>query len=157
MSSSMRIAELTEIGKIEYRESPVPHAGSGELLIRTRAVGLGGTDLKAFLRGHPYFKPPCILGHEFSGTIAEVGEGVEQYSVGEAVIAAPYVECGQCKLCLRDLGELCKQKAFVPGALQEFPEGFQRASRGRLDVSGGVWSPLAKKAVFRNSKILRCS
>lgn len=116
----MKIAELVEIGKIVHREAPAPRAGPGELVVKTRAVGLCGTDLKAYLRGHPYFAPPCVLGHEFTGTIAEVGEGVEGFSVGEAVVAAPYVECGACDLCQHGLGELCKSKAFVAGALQEF-------------------------------------
>lgn len=151
MPSSMRIAELTEIGKIGYREGPVPHAGPGELVIKTRAVGLCGTDLKAFLRGHPYFKPPCILGHEFAGTIAEAGEGVKEFAVGEAIVAAPYVECGQCDLCLRDLGELCKQKAFVSGALQEYiliPREIVTAATYRLPsgvdfIAGSLAEPLA--------------
>ena len=120
MPVSMQIAELTKIGKIEYRQGPVPKAGPGEIVIKTRAVGLCGTDLKAFVRGHPYFKPPCVLGHEFAGTIAEVGEGVKAFAVGESVVAAPYIECGHCALCLKDLGELCRQKAFVIGALQEY-------------------------------------
>lgn len=151
MLSSMRIAELTEIGKIEYRKGPVPHAGPGELLIKTRAVGLCGTDLKAFLRGHPYFKPPCVLGHEFTGIIAEVGKGVDEFAVGEAVVAAPYVECGQCDLCLRNLGELCKHKAFVAGALQEYiliPREIVKAATCRLPpgvdfTAGSLAEPLA--------------
>lgn len=151
MPSSMQIAELTEIGKIEYRQGPVPHAGPGDLVIRTRAVGLCGTDLKAFLRGHPYFKPPCILGHELAGTISEVGAGVKEFAVGEAVVAAPYVECGQCDLCLRDLGELCKQKAFVSGALQEYiliPREIVNAATYRLPpgvdfIAGSLAEPLA--------------
>ena len=147
----MQIAELTEIGKIEYRQVPVPQAGPGELVIKTRAVGLCGTDLKAFLRGHPYFKPPCVLGHEFAGTIAEVGEGVEAFAIGEAVVAAPYVECGQCDLCLRDLGELCKHKAFVSGALQEYilvPREIVNAATVRLPagvdfIAASLAEPLA--------------
>jgi len=149
--SSMQIAELTEIGKIVYRQGPVPHAGPGEILIKTRAVGLCGTDVKAFLRGHPYFKPPCVLGHEFTGTVAEVGEGVETFAVGEAVVAAPYVECGQCDVCLRDLGELCKHKAFVSGALQEYiliPREIVNAATYRLPpgvdfIAGSLAEPLA--------------
>ena len=116
----MNIAELVEIGRIVHREASVPRAGPGELVVKTRAVGLCGTDLKAFLRGHPYFTPPCVLGHEFTGTVAEVGTGVQGFSVGEAIVAAPYVECGTCDLCRRGLGELCKNKAFIAGALQEF-------------------------------------
>ena len=151
MASSMQIAEMTEIGKIEYRQVPVPQAGPGELVIKTQAVGLCGTDLKAFLRGHPYFKPPCVLGHEFAGIIAEVGEGVEALAVGEAVVAAPYVECGRCDLCLRGFGELCKQKAFVTGALQEYiriPREIVKAATYRLPegvdfVVGSLAEPLA--------------
>ena len=151
MASSMQIAELTEIGKIEYRQVPVPQAGPGELVIKTRAVGLCGTDLKAFLRGHPYFKPPCVLGHEFAGTIAEGGKGVEAFAVGDAVVAAPYVECGQCNLCLRNLGELCRHKASVSGALQEYihvPREIVDAATVRLPaganfITGSLAEPLA--------------
>jgi len=147
----MRIAELTKIGEIGYREGPVPHAGPGEIVIRTRAVGLCGTDLKAYLQGHPYFKPPCVLGHEFAGTITEIGEGIKEYAIGEAVVAAPYVECGQCDLCLRDLGELCKHKAFVPGALQQYiliPREIVSAATYRLPsgvdfIAGSLAEPLA--------------
>ncbi|MBU0596530.1 alcohol dehydrogenase catalytic domain-containing protein [Candidatus Bipolaricaulota bacterium] len=117
----MRIAELVEIGKIEVREAErPPRPGPGELLIRTRAVGLCGTDLKAYLRGHPFFPPPCVLGHEFTGTVAEVGAGAVGFAVGDAVVAAPYLECGECALCRAGAGELCANKAFTSGALQEF-------------------------------------
>ncbi|TFH10909.1 MAG: hypothetical protein E4H08_02585 [Candidatus Atribacteria bacterium] len=151
MPSSMRIAELTEIGRIEYREVPMPRAGSGELVIKTRAVGLCGTDLKAFLRGHPYFKPPCVLGHEFSGTIIEVGLDVNAFAVGQQVVAAPYVECGQCELCAKNLGELCQRKAFISGALQEYiliPREIVNRATFRLPpevdaIAGSLAEPLA--------------
>ena len=116
----MHVAELVEIGKIAFREVPRPGPGKGEILLRTRAVGLCGTDLKAYLRGHPYFAPPCVLGHEFTGTIAALGDGVDGWRRGETVVVAPYVECGVCSLCRRGLGELCRDKAFVAGALQEY-------------------------------------
>ncbi len=116
----MQIAELVEIGKIAYRESARPVAGPGEVVVRTQAVGLCGTDLKAYLRGHPYFKPPCVLGHEFTGVVHEIGQGVEQFALGDRVVAAPYLECGVCERCRAGIGELCQNKAFVSGALQEY-------------------------------------
>jgi L-iditol 2-dehydrogenase len=116
----MKIAELVEIGKIAYREVPTPHPGPGAVVVKTHSVGLCGTDVKAYFRGHPYFTPPCILGHEFAGTIVEVGPEVDRFGVGERVVAAPYVECGACDLCQHDLGEMCEHKAFVAGAFQEF-------------------------------------
>jgi len=116
----MRIAELVDIGSIATRDVPCPVPGPGEVVIETRAVGLCGTDLKAYLRGHPYFTPPCVLGHEFTGVVAEIGPGVTEVAVGDPIVAAPYVECGVCELCRAGVGELCRDKAFVAGALQEY-------------------------------------
>ena len=147
----MHVAELVEIGKIEYRTMSRPEPGEGQLLLRTRAVGLCGTDLKAYLRGHPYFAPPCVLGHEFTGVIAEAGQGTEGWQLGETVIAAPYIECGVCDLCRKGLGELCKQKAFVSGALQQYillpkeivERGTFRLPPGVDSVVGSLAEPLA--------------
>jgi L-iditol 2-dehydrogenase len=147
----MRIAEMVEVGRIEYREVPRPSPGTGELVIQTRAVGLCGTDLKAYLRGHPYFTPPCVLGHEFTGTVVDVGVGVDDFRVGDNVVAAPYVECGVCERCRRGLGELCRSKAFVEGALQEFvrlPRDIVEKATFRLPprvdvIVGALTEPLA--------------
>ncbi|MBN1859386.1 hypothetical protein JW848_09300, partial [Candidatus Bipolaricaulota bacterium] len=54
----MLAAELVELGRIEIRRKEKPVPGDDELLVKTRAVGLCGTDLKAFSRGHPFFAPP---------------------------------------------------------------------------------------------------
>jgi len=116
----MRIAEMTKLGEITFREVPRPEPGPGEIVLRIHAVGICGTDLKAYRRGHPYFAPPCVLGHEFSGTVHTVGADVSRFTVGDRVVAAPYVECGGCEVCQRGLGELCRQKPFVSGALQEY-------------------------------------
>jgi L-iditol 2-dehydrogenase len=116
----MRIAELVELGRVALRVAPVPLPGPDEARLRVRAVGLCGTDIKAFRRGHPYFPPPCILGHEVVGVVDAVGDDVRGLVVGERVVCAPYVECGACSICLRGVGELCLHKAFVAGALQEY-------------------------------------
>lgn len=117
---SMRVAELVELGRVAVRTAPVPVPGPGEARMRVRAVGLCGTDVKAFRRGHPYFRPPCVLGHEAAGTIDAVGDGVRSVRVGERVVSAPYVECGSCDVCRRGAGELCEHKAFTAGALQDY-------------------------------------
>jgi L-iditol 2-dehydrogenase len=116
----MRVAELVELGRIEVRRAPIPAPGPGAARLRVSAVGLCGTDVKAFRRGHPYFKPPCVLGHEVVGVIDAVGEGVRVPTVGDRVVCAPYAECGGCAACLRGVGELCEHKAFVAGALQDY-------------------------------------
>jgi L-iditol 2-dehydrogenase len=147
----MKIAELVKIGKISYREVPKPHAGPGEIVLKTQAVGLCGTDVKAYFKGHPYFAPPCILGHEFTGTIVEVGPEVDRFDGGERVVVAPYVECGVCDLCQHGLGEMCKHKAFVSGAFQEFilvPRAIVEQGTFRLETDvdfsvGSLAEPLA--------------
>lgn len=116
----MKVAELIGLGKIVYRDYPRPTPGPGELIIKVQAVGLCSTDVKACFYGHPYLSPPCVLGHEFTGTVTEVGAGVTRFRIGDAVVAAPYVECGQCALCKQGLGELCSHKSFISGALQEY-------------------------------------
>ncbi len=117
---TMRVAELVDIGRVAVRTAPVPAPGPGEARLRVRAVGLCGTDVKAFRRGHPYFKPPCVLGHEVVGTIDALGHGAHVPAPGTRVVCAPYVECGVCALCRRGVGELCAAKSFVAGALQEY-------------------------------------
>jgi len=147
----MKIAELIKIGKIAYRDVPAPEPGPGEVLVKTCAVGLCGTDVKAYFNGHPYFSPPCVLGHEFAGTVAKVGEGVAQFAVGHRIVAAPYVECGKCELCRRGLGELCPDKAFIDGAFKEFillPRSIVEQATFRLSAkvdfpTGSLAEPLA--------------
>ncbi len=116
----MRVAVLVDLGRIEMRTAPIPVPGPDEARLRVRAVGLCGTDVKAYRRGHPYFRPPCVLGHEVVGVVDAVGDAVREPAVGERVVCAPYAECGGCPICRRGVGELCERKAFIAGALQEY-------------------------------------
>jgi L-iditol 2-dehydrogenase len=149
--AEMKVIELVELGRVETRTAPVPLPGPGEARLRVRAVGLCGTDVKAFRRGHPFFQPPCVLGHEVVGVIDAVGNGVKSPSPGERVVCAPYAECGGCATCRRGVGELCEHKAFVAGALQEYlilpPEilarGTFRIGPATPDDVGTLAEPLA--------------
>lgn len=146
-SGEMRVAELVELGRIEMRTVPIPAVGAGEILLATRAVGLCGTDVKAFRRGHPYFRPPCVLGHELVGVVHELGPDVSLFSVGDRVVCAPYVECGGCATCKQGRGELCEFKAFVSGALQEYvlvPADVVR--RGTFRIPDGISDDVATLA-----------
>lgn len=92
----------------------------GEFVVRVYGCDICGTDLKTWLHGHPNFTPPCILGHEFIGTVerAPIESG---YLPGDAVVVAPYGECGKCKDCHRGAGELCPNKLRVSsGAFCEY-------------------------------------
>jgi L-iditol 2-dehydrogenase len=102
-----RQAVLVEPGHIELRDFVPAHPGPGELLIQIRCALSCGTDLKTFRRGHPMWKPPMAFGHEFSGVVAEVGEGVAAFKPGDEIMAAPTAPCGTCFFCQRGEENLC--------------------------------------------------
>jgi L-iditol 2-dehydrogenase len=102
-----RQAILVEPGRIELREVVAPHPGPGELLIQIRCALSCGTDLKTFRRGHPMWKPPMAFGHEFSGVVAEAGEGVTAFKPGDEIMAAPTAPCGICFFCQHGQENLC--------------------------------------------------
>jgi L-iditol 2-dehydrogenase len=76
----------------------MPEAGRGEVLIRVAAAGLCASDVRVY-KGEKYAKPGVIPGHEFSGIITNVGNGVEGLSVGQRVALCPIVACGVCEFC----------------------------------------------------------
>jgi len=99
-----------------------PRPGPGELLLRVECALSCGTDLKTYRRGHPVWRLPTPFGHEFSGVVAEVGEGVCGFSEGDELMAAPTAPCGSCFYCLRGQENLCPQTMdrMVMGAYADF-------------------------------------
>ena len=75
-----RVAMLIAPRRIELREERVPHAPPGGIVVRVRAALTDGTDLKAYRRGHPKMPMPTRFGHEFSGDVAALGEGVTAFT-----------------------------------------------------------------------------
>lgn len=105
----MRAAVFHEPGRIEVTDVPVPALEPGDVLMRVRAASICGTDLRIMKHGH--FKIPAgtprVLGHEVAGEIAEVGDGVSDYRVGDRVSITPNVGCGHCEMCVQGLNQLC--------------------------------------------------
>jgi len=94
-------------GDVRIEAISVPQAGPGELLVRIDACAVCGTDLKAHASGNPRIKAPMVMGHEFTGRLAEVGAELSGYQVGQRVVMATSVSCGQCAYCRRGLANLC--------------------------------------------------
>lgn len=115
--------------KLETREIPIPKPG--EVLIKTRAVSICGSDLGAY-RLHEVsdrWAPPIVLGHEFSGDIVALGEGVTGLEIGQRVAANPILYCKECYYCQRGMINLCGHRhslgtsiggSAADGALQEY-------------------------------------
>lgn len=100
-------------GNLALKSYPVPKAGPGEVLIRIKAAGICGTDIHIKHDHFPNF-PPVILGHEFSGELAEIGAGVEGWSVGDRVVAQPHKGgCGDCQYCKTGKVEICRNKRAI--------------------------------------------
>jgi len=116
----MKVAVYRGINDIRVEEQEIPRIGEEELLLGVKSVGICGTDIKTYKRGHPFFKPPCVLGHEVSGVVVEAGNKVQGTFIGKKVVVAPYINCGKCDICRRGLGELCKNKGWIDGAFAEY-------------------------------------
>lgn len=111
MSGSMKAVLLREQGKPEVlkepEEIPTPKAAHGEVLVKVRACALNHLDIWC-RRELPGLKLPLILGCDVSGEIAELGEGVTQWKVGDRILVSPGLSCGTCLQCLDGQENLCR-------------------------------------------------
>lgn len=113
----MRALTLKAPGELVVSTVPVPEPGPGDVLVQVMAATTCGTDLKAFLRGHPQIPMPGPLGHEYSGVV--VGGAMERGTPVYGVHSAP---CGQCRWCARGQENLCEtiMDTKVLGAYAEY-------------------------------------
>jgi L-iditol 2-dehydrogenase len=119
---SMQAYVLVRPGEIELCELPRPVPGPDEVVVRVGAALTCGTDVKAFLRGHPKFPMPTPFGHEFSGEVAAVGSRVRRFREGDGIMAVPTAPCGTCYYCHRQQENLCEtvMDTMVLGAYAEY-------------------------------------
>lgn len=104
----MRAAVFHGPGEIEVTEVDKPEAGPGEVLIKVAANTVCGTDVR-ILRGQKTsgVRRPSIIGHEFAGRVAEVGEGAGGYERGMPVAVAPKIPCRRCYYCQHGMENVC--------------------------------------------------
>jgi threonine dehydrogenase-like Zn-dependent dehydrogenase len=95
----MRANVFSGVNKFQIEEVEKPHAGVGEAVIRVTMTTICGTDLH-IVRGEYPVSPGLIIGHEPVGVIAELGQGVTGYEVGDRVLVGAITPCGQCRACL---------------------------------------------------------
>jgi L-iditol 2-dehydrogenase len=120
----MKAAMYYGVGDVRFEKTDIPEIGSGELLIKVGTALTCGTDVKAYKRGHPLLirKVPALFGHEYAGTIEEVGLGIDAFEPGMRVVATNSAPCGDCFFCKRDRPNLCQQlkNTLVNGAFAEY-------------------------------------
>jgi 2-desacetyl-2-hydroxyethyl bacteriochlorophyllide A dehydrogenase len=119
----MRTALLRSPRKLELIERDKPRPGPGEVLVRTAATAVCHTDLSIYTGAHPGVRYPVVMGHESTGTVDAVGEGVG-LRTGSHVIINPIIACGHCDSCRRGAGNLCRNAGLfgreVEGSLSEY-------------------------------------
>lgn len=128
MEGMMKVAIMTDIGKMEYTERPIPAPKDDEVLVKLEYVGICGSDLHYYepgAIGNFIVKPPFVLGHEPGGVVVEVGKDVTHLKVGDRVALEPGKTCGHCEFCREGKYNLCPDVIFfatppVDGVFQEY-------------------------------------
>ncbi len=158
--ATMRASVLVEKGVIELQERPVPRPLPGEVLVRVAAVGVCGSDVHYYQHGAIgdfVVREPLVLGHEISGQVVAVGEGVDAARVGERVAVDPQRPCRQCRACKTGRFNLCPFMEFyatppVDGTFCEYvtapadmafavPDSLSDESAALLEpLSVGIWA-----------------
>ena len=132
---------------------PVPKIGPGELLVKVATCGVCGTDLKKIHTGS--HSAPRIFGHEMSGTVVAVGEGVTRFEVGDRVMTFHHVPCGKCYYCRKQTPTQCElyKKVGVTAGFEPSGGGFAEYIRimdwivsGRGVVRVPDWVPFEQAA-----------
>ena len=98
MTTTMDALVLHGIGDVRYEKVSRPEPGPGEVLVQIGFCGVCGSDIpRVFTKGTYHF--PTVCGHEFAGTVAEAGAGVDDYAPGDRVAVFPLLWCGKCEPC----------------------------------------------------------
>lgn len=107
---------------IKYENIDVKEPKEGEILVKVKAALTCGTDVKTYHRGHPVLikETPSGFGHEFSGIVEAVGEGVTKFKLGDRVVAANTAPCMECYHCRIGEYNLCENLHFLNGAYADY-------------------------------------
>jgi len=109
MENTMIQQVMTIPGQIIFREIPVPKPGPGQILVKIRMIGICGSDIHVYHGEHPFTSYPVTQGHEVSGEVAALGEGVRGFTPGQKVTIEPQVFCGKCYPCTHGKYNLCEE------------------------------------------------
>ena len=105
----MKALLLSEYGRLEMAELPMPRPAADEALVRVKACGICGSDVHGYDGSSGRRIPPLVMGHEASGVIVAVGSGVTRLRENDRVTFDSTIYCGVCDYCLRGQVNLSKQ------------------------------------------------
>jgi len=144
--ATMQAAVYRGVNDVRLETVPVPKIGPGEMLVRVHSCGVCGTDLKKISTGS--HSAPRIFGHETSGVVAAVGEGVREYRTGDRVMVFHHIPCRQCFYCQNKTFAQCPtyKKVGVTAGFEPSGGGFAEyvrvmdwiLERGTVRIPDGV-------------------
>ena len=108
-------------GDLRVEDVPTPAVGAGQLRVRVRTGGICGSDLHYFQHGGfgtIHIKEPMVLGHEVSGVIEEIGQGVTGFATGVRIAVSPSRPCGTCRFCQLGLQNHCLDMRYFGSAMR---------------------------------------
>ena len=108
----MKAAVLVANDDVRYKDIPEPEVTPGTVKVKVAVSGICGSDIVRVLRNGAHFYP-IVLGHEFSGTVTAVGEGVTRVKSGDKVAGAPLLPCMQCDDCQTGNYAICQHYSFI--------------------------------------------
>lgn len=103
--TTMKAAVYRGIDDVRVETVPVPQIGAGEILVKVHTCGICGTDLKKIATGS--HSSPRIFGHETTGEVAALGEGVTRFAIGDRVAFFHHIPCGECYYCRHKVFAQC--------------------------------------------------
>jgi (R,R)-butanediol dehydrogenase/meso-butanediol dehydrogenase/diacetyl reductase len=109
MMATMKAVRYLGREDVHCETVDIPRIGQEEALIKVAYGGICGSDMFIYSGEHPRAKAPLVLGHEFSGTVAELPNGYGgDFAVGDSVVVNPLISCGQCTPCRSGHAHVCK-------------------------------------------------
>ena len=145
----MNTIVLTGRETIAAEERPMPSPGPGEMVIAVVYCGICRTDRKCYRQGQRDLHLPRVLGHEFSGVIAAVGEGVAEERIGERVTVHPGIACAECAHCRSGNDQCCREMKILGFHLDG---GFSRYCLIPADgVKNGIVRPVPDHVPLRHA------
>ena len=148
----MKAMVLKEFNQpLSLEEVEKPHYGENDVLVKVKAAGLCGTDLKIQQGKIPVKVLPLIQGHEISGVIVETGSKVKDFKVGDEILVSFYISCNECELCKAGRQTICENLIGRLGF--ELNGGF--AEYVTVPESSLIQKP--KELLFPEAAIISCS
>lgn len=147
----MRAVVFNAPHEMHLAEHERPKPGPEEVLVAVRAVGICAGDLYIYQDKNPYVRYPQVGGHEISGVIAELGEGMSEPQLGIPVVVEPFINCGKCYPCRVGKGNCCVNLRIIgvhqPGGFAEYvlapARKVHRVPAGLSPVTASFTEPVA--------------